>query len=659
MLAATACSHLPKPTPPDDGGGEVARLYEHYRDSIFRNPQAAIKAFSEAQAHAEDSAGFYLLQTYISACYHNLNDFESMRVSCRQVLDFCSREEAGGRTPPAQVEASGLNQTGVLFQQEGLLDSALVYYERAYHFFLSIDNCINLADCYMQKGNYPMSGFYFRRALFVADSLGAGDIYRYPIFSGMARLYQELDNFAFADSYYEQAAAFIGEISLPEQFLFANSRGNFYYMEKEYGKALACFRDADSLAGMLSQPLSQGIARINMGEVYILSGQSDSARFYLDSGKALLDAVVSTHAPFRFYVNGLYASLALLESNLPEAEALLLQPYDTTLINPQYIYFHNRRMQELYLRKQDFRNAWFYRSQAEAYDDSLRNIKVQNNIAEIDFRYSQDTTLLKKDIQIASSENRALQWRNASLWTLVVFLAILSAVIGIYIYRKKASELLQLRQRTLIVGLRMNVIRNRISPHFMFNALNLVMPDLRKYRELETPFRIVIQMLRDNLRASEHIAVTLSEEIGLVKNWLQYQELRNPGQIRTTWDIGTGTSMQTLLPSMSIQIPVENALKYAFFPNDADARLLIRIYTENGMLHIYIEDNGAGYNPGRPADPERGTGSGLKMLRHTIELLNSGNSNHIFFDMENIHPEAVRKGTRVILIIPLTFHFDL
>jgi LytS/YehU family sensor histidine kinase len=67
----------------------------------------------------------------------------------------------------------------------------------------------------------------------------------------------------------------------------------------------------------------------------------------------------------------------------------------------------------------------------------------------------------------------------------------------------------------------MEIVRNRLSPHFVFNAINAIMPSLKQHKELEHHFGLLVQMLRSNLVASEQIAATLSEETALVKNYLQ------------------------------------------------------------------------------------------------------------------------------------------
>ena len=118
--------------------------------------------------------------------------------------------------------------------------------------------------------------------------------------------------------------------------------------------------------------------------------------------------------------------------------------------------------------------------------------------------------------------------------------------------------------------------------------------------------------------------------------------------------------MDTLVPSMSIQIPVENAVKYAFNTESLNPCIMISISVENEELHVSIEDNGIGYHPGAHARDERSTGQGLKILYRTIDLLNTRNIRKMQFSIRNLHSVSEKgHGTCVLLIVPLNYNFIL
>lgn len=92
--------------------------------------------------------------------------------------------------------------------------------------------------------------------------------------------------------------------------------------------------------------------------------------------------------------------------------------------------------------------------------------------AEIALKYRQDSTLMKKEIFIKEKENQVVVLRQ---WITVLFLGmllIISASGFIIIYRKRKIDMKIWGMQADISSLRLESVRNRISPHFIFNVLN-------------------------------------------------------------------------------------------------------------------------------------------------------------------------------------------
>lgn len=152
-------------------------------------------------------------------------------------------------------------------------------------------------------------------------------------------------------------------------------------------------------------------------------------------------------------------------------------------------------------------------------------MKVKNSLAEIDFRYRQDTTLLKKDLQLMGVSSEMARWKTIALYSVLLFLLFFSASFCWILYKRRKQEKQYWTQKATVNRLRMAVVRNRISPHFIFNALNIILPTFRQYEGLDKPIRLLIKVLRGNLVFSEQIAVPLKDEIQLVKEYLQLRLL--------------------------------------------------------------------------------------------------------------------------------------
>lgn len=636
-----------------------------YQDSMAEAPQKVLDVFSEKRLHMQDSLCFYLLLSYESKCYYYLNRMEDAFRTNKEVIRYCTDHASFDRSRALLAEA--FNNQGVYWQELGKRDSAIRVLKSSVDILQTTRNrsiltsvYINLADCHLQKGDYPLCGFYYRKALLVADSLGLGNRDHFAIYSGLAKLYLELENFPEANEYFVKAEQ-IGNSCTPyERYFFSNTRGNYYYNTKEYEKALDWFRKADRITEAFPQPLYKAIVRGNLGEIFILIRQPDSARFYLDDARRLFGKAYEQPS-FRYYMDGLYASLALLENDLSQAERLLSSAHDLNQVNPLYTYYNNRRMEELYYKKKDYRKAYEFKDKADMLNDSLRNVKVRNSLAEIDFRYRQDTTLLKMDIQLINARDEMSRWKTIAYYCVLLLLLSLSASLCWILYRRRKHEKQYWIQMATMNRLRMAVVRNRISPHFIFNALNIILPTFRQYDGLDKPIRLLIKVLRGNLFFSEQIAVSLKDEIQLVKEYLQLRLLGNPDRIRIIWELPPEIPDAWKIPSMSVQIPVENAVKYAFDPENEEACIHIRIIEKQGNLFIAIEDNGIGLTADmQNRQEEQGTGYGLKILRQTINILNSRNKNKMNFIIQDRNLlEPGGHGTLVSLVVPLDYTFDL
>lgn len=635
-----------------------------YEDSSHINPAFFINEFSEKVIEITDPYELKKLQLNLSNTYYHANKIDSALLLNQEIITFCNQAEKSDEI--ILLEGDAYNNRGAFFQQSNLRDSAIICYNKAYELFNSILEkqllphvCINLASCYYMDGQYTQTSNYYRKALFITDSLGLGNKHHSAIYSGLAQLYQEIGNYDLAEEFFSKAEKYWDLKTERQKYFFANTRGNYFYNIKKYPEALVWLKKANTSAMNLSESFPQAIVEGNMGEIFLLLEMADSAKYYLDNAKKLLGPYYKLPT-LKFYFDGLYASLALQQNDLPAAEKLLLQPYDTVSIPPSYIYAHNKRLKSLYEKKLDYKKAYQFQNLAIEYDDSLRNVKVQNNIEEIAVRFQQDTTLLRKDMQIINSEYKIAQWKRATTLSIILLILLALLLFGILLYRRRLQELKYQRQLTTITSLRMEVVRNRLSPHFVFNALNAILPSLDKYKELENPFRLLIQLLRNNLQASEDIAVPLDNEVKNVKDYLELHAYRSSQKITIQWNVRDNIPEKVLIPSMSIQIPVENAVKYAFDDSTIAPTIEILLSADNEKLYISIEDNGIGYTPGQISDDLRGTGNGIKMLYKTIDLLNSQNEEKINLRIKNLSdPDIDKQGTKVSLTVPLNYKFEL
>ncbi len=106
---------------------------------------------------------------------------------------------------------------------------------------------------------------------------------------------------------------------------------------------------------------------------------------------------------------------------------------------------------------------------------------------------------------------------------------------------------------------------------------------------------------------------------------------------------------------MMLQIPVENALKHGLSQVEGKKTVVIKIRKEGTGIKVRITDNGTGYYPEKESRTS-GTGTGLKVLNQTIEILNLQNAEKITFSLSKKNKEK-QNGTSVELFIPFNYQY--
>ena len=142
------------------------------------------------------------------------------------------------------------------------------------------------------------------------------------------------------------------------------------------------------------------------------------------------------------------------------------------------------------------------------------------------------------------------------------------------VQQKKRALLLARNHRT-VSTLRLENIRNRLSPHFIFNMLNreMVERNVEEKQELSS----LVKLMRRNLELAEQLCVTLAEELDFVKTYINLERRSLGPDFHSELKIEKDVQPEQIrIPSMMIQIPVENAVKHALREKEGERNLWVR-----------------------------------------------------------------------------------
>lgn len=133
---------------------------------------------------------------------------------------------------------------------------------------------------------------------------------------------------------------------------------------------------------------------------------------------------------------------------------------------------------------------------------------------------------------------------------------------------------------------------NQIQPHFLFNALNTIHLLIKtdQSEEAVQSIAMLATLLRGMVNAGREIS--LRAEMKLVESYLSLQQKRYRGLKYTLPDV---TAWETyLLPALTIQPIVENALVHGCEPKRGGAQITVTLKETADALLLRVQDNGLG-----------------------------------------------------------------
>lgn len=207
--------------------------------------------------------------------------------------------------------------------------------------------------------------------------------------------------------------------------------------------------------------------------------------------------------------------------------------------------------------------------------------------------------------------------RDLGMWSLLILAGCSLAGFGMFhTIRKRNRQLLY--QRNLekkITEVQLDVMRARLNPHFLFNALSTIQglingDDKDKANDYLSKFARLTRNVLEN--EAEH---TIESEVRLLEDYLQMEQLRFGFNYRI--NISEERILNTEIPTLLTQPLVENAVKHGVLNLGSEGRISIDFVSEGTDLKINIHDNGRGFRTGSVQE-----GKGIGLTRERIALLN-------------------------------------
>lgn len=163
----------------------------------------------------------------------------------------------------------------------------------------------------------------------------------------------------------------------------------------------------------------------------------------------------------------------------------------------------------------------------------------------------------------------------------------------------------------------LNNLAAQLNPHFFFNSLNniksLVTADpLAARRAID----LLSELMRTSLYKRDQQLITVQEEMALVSDYLELEKIRFEKRLVTDIRVNDQAAA-ALVPPLSIQTLVENAIKHGIAQRKEGGTIHIIIRQEQNNIVITVE------NPGQ-LQSNTSPGLGLKNLEERLQLQFNG-----------------------------------
>lgn len=651
LLAACNCGHA------DDTFQQQRHAIE---DSIAAgNGDYAMKAIARKMAEADDSTTYYLWLSTLNKAYYTDMKIDSMTATLDRIGAYLDRHADHHDQATDQLRAEWYLGKGVYNSVIlGRPDSAQVYNGHAITLLRQtakereqiLTALTNQADYYRQMGKLDLSADSYLQALALADSMQTNPNARIVVMLGISTAYTFMADYTNSDLWWKRTARLLPHMQQGDRFIYYNNRGNDYYLQDNYRRALPYFLKAAQL--VKDDPKREWdyyTVQANLGETYACLGKAAPAKTAIHQADSFFRKVGFDIG--LYYTHTSQMNIAMLEGRHAVALGIARESDTPQYMIPAAMVQRLKAKENVFRQMGRYDEAYTAHRQMHTINDSLQTANIQMRMNTNMLRYRHDKQIAEQQHIIDHQRYLgALAW-GLFLFAVVVILAMCFAIVLL----RRRRQMREMKARQEMLKLRMKNTRNRISPHFIYNALNHEM--LAQMNGHEVNLNTLTQLLRRGVERADALMSTLNEEMEFVGYYVNIEAQQMGDNFSYTTHVAPDVDADRVrLPAMVIQIFAENAIKHGLRPLKADSpRLLdISVTREQTMTRIEVKDNGVGLTAGSV-----GEHTGMKVVRQTIQILNDHNREKITFGVTNYKDDNGMSGCRSWIMVPDEYNYNL
>lgn len=284
-------------------------------------------------------------------------------------------------------------------------------------------------------------------------------------------------------------------------------------------------------------------------------------------------------------------------------------------------------------------DAWFKESREEVRYQAREGFRIVEKGQTIRIERSAEEPLVltvprmseldsNKKLRIAA--DTAVVWSFFFLAWAAFYVAVRAQAGALAVQRRLADA------ESAAQAAQVRALRYQVNPHFLFNTLNSLSSLVMSGRNdrAEDMLLALSTFFRSSLSLDPTADVTLAEEIGLQRLYLDIEQARFPDRLHVEIDVPEELE-SARLPALLLQPVVENAIKYGV--SKSRKAVVVRITArpeENGRILVEISNRlKHGGKEELPAATHEGTGLGLANVCQRLEARFGGGSQCRFGSM--------------------------
>lgn len=508
----------------------------------------------------------------------------------------------------------------------------------------------NVADAYKLASRLDMAADFYHRAILEADTAGFTPEDYVSLYGGLATVYTGLRDFNNSAVWWKRTMDLWPRMIPFEKFNNLNNYGTDFYYRRDFAGALKTFKRLDNyLDSLPSADWEKNFVAVNMADCYLQLGMTDSVeRLIPDSYRYFTEEQPNPVAVS--YLHTLMMRRAWQRGNRAQVEHLIaVHPFSDTL-RPEMQLLRLEFLSDYYGESGNPVKALDSYRRFKTLEDSIRSVAVSQSIAANRMAYERDRSVLSLKAENALQEGRIMR-----LLAIIGFvIALLLVIVGAVLVNRRRVLRREEKMLAKIAALRTETVRSRITPHFIYNALNHEIRNRDAGRE--SRLEAIVSLLRHQQFVASDIVTTLDKELEFTDNYISVQSDNYEGRFDYIREIADGLDPERLrIPSMFIQILVENAFKHAFpgVAPDETCRLMVCVRQPAPDRVTVSVFNTTPPGGGTALFPS--TGTGLRVIMETIRMIRERDNVEIAFNltMQTLAPDGSETGCLATYTIPL------